>query len=180
MTASIPSYFCRLRFKRFRLVTRPTASFAVWWSRRVASSRKSDIVLAFHVYKENIGKVSVCCFLFVRATSPGYLWKVHSQAYGLTGRFSSQFIPCCRASRAVSFTCFYVSAFFAHATLLRRQRERSSLSSLADLLSSSVPPVIRQSVFGTWDGRRPCVVCSFTTSGTWLGGPFYRSCLHGR
>ena len=138
---------------------------------------KSDVVPASTFYKDNLGNIS--SFFFSFATSPGFLWKVQPQAYGLTGRFWSHFIPSRCASRAVSFTCLYIGAFFAHATFLRRQRDRSSMSGLAGLLSGWVPPVIRQSVIGR-EGRRRYVLCYFTLNCTWLGGPFYRSCLHGR
>ena len=62
--------------------------------------------------------------------------------------------------RSLSHACT-PARFFAHATFLRRQRERSSLSGLAGLLSGWVPPVIRQSVFGTLEGRRRYVLGFF-------------------
>ena len=54
---------------------------------------KSDVVPASPFYKDNLGNISSCFFFLVRATSPGLLRKVQPQAYGLTGRFSSQFCP---------------------------------------------------------------------------------------
>ena len=81
--------------------------------------------------------------------------------------------------RSLSHACT-PARFFAHATFLRRQRERSSISGLAGLLSGWVPPVIRQSVFGTLEGPRRCVLGYFTVTFSCLSGPFYRSCLHGR